>query len=109
MLAPLYVPIVFGAKWTVAIPVLMLICLSALPRPFAGAASQLVRAVGLPGADLRWNVLFTALLAGALFVGVHWGILGVAIAVLAVHVAAMPLFVVWASARVLGTPREATP
>jgi len=44
-LAHLYVPVLFGQKWIVAIPVLVLICLSAIPT-FADAASWLLLAVG---------------------------------------------------------------
>lgn len=96
-LAPLYVPIFFGQKWIAAIPILMLICLSAIPRPFADAASQLLVAIGKPNLDLRWNILFTAIFAGALIIGVHWQALGVATAVLLVHVICLPLFTLWAT------------
>jgi PST family polysaccharide transporter len=47
-LAPFYVPIVFGQRWIPAIPILILICLSAIPRPFADSASQLLLAVNKP-------------------------------------------------------------
>lgn len=52
-LAHLYVPVIFGQKWVVAIPILILICLSAIPRPFADAASQMLVAIGKPNLDLR--------------------------------------------------------
>ena len=96
-LAPLYVPVVFGEKWVIAIPILILICLSAIPRPFADASSQLLVAVGKPELDLRWNVLFTAIFASALFVGVHWQAIGVATSVLLVHMICLPLFTFWAT------------
>ncbi len=96
-LAPLYVPVVFGQKWVAAIPILMLICLSAIPRPFADAASGLLVAVDKSNLDLRWNVLFTALFACALFIGVQWQALGVAIAVFIVHAICLPLFTLWAT------------
>lgn len=51
-LAPIYVPLLFGEIWRPAVPVLMIICLSALPRPFACATSQLLRAIGRPDIDL---------------------------------------------------------
>lgn len=94
-LAPLYVPIIFGQQWTIAIPVLILICLSAIPRPFAEAASQLLITVGKPDLDLRWNVWFTAVFVGGLFLGVGWGAIGVATAVLLIHMVLLPLFVMW--------------
>lgn len=84
-LAPVYVPLVFGAKWAPAVPVLMLICASALPRPFAGTVSQLLRAVGRPDVELRWQLGVTVLLLSALLLGAQFGILPVAGAVLAVQ------------------------
>ena len=96
-LAPIYVPIVFGEKWIPAIPVLILICLSAIPRPFADSASQLLLSADKPEIDLKWNILFTGLFAIALFLGVHWQSQGVAASVLITHVIFMPLFTLWAT------------
>ncbi|WP_017720615.1 lipopolysaccharide biosynthesis protein [Kamptonema formosum] len=96
-LAPFYVPVVFGQKWVGAIPILVLICLSAIPRPFADAASQLLLAVDKPDVDLRWNMIFTALFTGGLLVGVQWDATGVAASVFLTHVILLPLFTVWAS------------
>ena len=96
-LAPFYVPIIFGQKWVVAIPILILICLSAIPRPFADAASQMLMAIGRPKLDLFWNILFTVVFAGTLLIGVHWQAIGVATSVLLVHVICLPLFTFWAT------------
>jgi teichuronic acid exporter len=94
-LAPFYVPIVFGQKWVAAIPVLVLICLSAIPRPFADATSQLLLSVDKAQLDLRWNLLFTGVFTLSLLIGVQWQSLGVAIAVLTTHTVLLPLFVLW--------------
>jgi teichuronic acid exporter len=102
ILAPVYVPIVFGAKWTPAIPVLMLICLSALPRPFAATCSQLLRAVGRPDIEFRWQIALTAILAAALLAGTHLGLLGVAGAVLAVQGVVLTAYVLRTSRSFLG-------
>lgn len=96
-LAPFYVPIIFGQKWVVAIPVLILICLSAIPRPFADAASQLLVTIGRPDIDFRWNIVFTAIFSLAIFAGVQWNALGVATAVLLTHMILLPLFTIWAT------------
>ena len=105
-LAPLYVPIVFGHAWVQrgAVPILIIICLSALSRPFANAASMLFRAIGLPSVDLWWNLVFTAILALAVVVGTHFGITGVAIAVMLTHLLLQPLYVLWARRVVLVQP-----
>ncbi|WP_348982992.1 lipopolysaccharide biosynthesis protein [Brasilonema sp. UFV-L1] len=99
-LAPIYVPIVFGQKWEPAIPIVILICLSAIPRPFADAASQLLIAVGKPHLDLYWNVIFTFVFTIAILIGVQWKIIGVAVSVLLVHLVFLPVFTLWATRRV---------
>jgi PST family polysaccharide transporter len=93
-LAPLYVPLVFGQKWVTAgaVPILVLICLSALSRPFANAASMLLRAVGLPQVDLIWNLAFTVVLTLGVVVGAGWGVLGVAAAVAVIHLGFQPVY-----------------
>ena len=120
-LAPIYVPIVFGKQWIPAIPILVIICLSAIPRPIANAASQLLVAIGKPHLDLRWNVIFTSFFALALFMGVkseviantllsvdainnltlmlgeHWKVIGIATSVLFVHMIFLPFFTIWAT------------
>jgi PST family polysaccharide transporter len=96
-LAPFYVPLVFSQQWIPAIPILILICLSALPRPFASASSRALWALDKPDWDLRWNVFFTIFFAIALLIGVHWQILGIAVAVLISHWVALPLYTIWVS------------
>jgi len=105
-LAPVYVPIVFGAKWLPAVPVLVLICLSALPRPFAMICSQMLKAAGRPDIELRWQAGLTVLLAIALIVGTHFGIIGVAAAVLAIQGGVLTAYILSASREVLGPPRR---
>ncbi len=96
-LAPFYVPLVFGDKWTSAVPILVLVCLSAIPRPFANAASQLLLAVDRPGIDLAWNLIFTGLFACGILLGVQGQSIGVATAVLLTHFICLPLFTIWAT------------
>ena len=84
-LAPFYVPLVFGHKWDAAIPVLSIICLSALARPFASAASQLLTAVGRPEIELRWQAALTVALTIALLISSHVNLLAVAVSVLVVQ------------------------
>ncbi|AFY27559.1 lipopolysaccharide biosynthesis protein [Cyanobium gracile] len=105
-LAPLYVPIVFGQKWVDrgAVPILIIICLSALSRPFANAASMLFRSINLPQVDLWWNLGFTLVLAVAVMVGAQHGIIGVAVAVMATHLLLQPLYALWARRVVLIRP-----
>ena len=94
--APIYVPIVFGAKWAPATPVLMMICLSAIARPFATTCSQLLRAVGRPDIELHWQSCLTVILALALVVAVQINLVAVAVSVLLVQTVVLTCYCVWA-------------
>lgn len=96
-LAPFYVPIIFGKKWDIAIPIVVIICLSAIPRPFASAAALLLQSVDKAWINLRSSSIFTVIFIISLLIGMRWGSLGVATAVLISHTVAMPVFTVWAT------------
>jgi PST family polysaccharide transporter len=96
-LAPFYVPIIYGQKWIIAIPILILVCLSALPRPFADAASMLLQTVDKTSINLYWNLIFTVILATSLLIAVNWGIFWVAATVLIAHLICLPIFSVLTS------------
>jgi teichuronic acid exporter len=93
LFAPFYVPIIFGQRWVDAIPALALICLSALVRPFANVMSQLLKAIGHPEIELRWQLMTTLTLALALFIGCQFNIVAVASAVFAVQTIMLAAFV----------------
>lgn len=96
-LAPFYVPVVFGQQWIPAIPVLILICLSAIPRPFGYAASRLLYAIDRTDLELKWNVLFTVFFGLCLVAVVPAGIVPTAWTVLITHIVAIALYVFWAN------------
>ncbi len=93
-LAPFYIPIIFGEHWLQAgaVPLVIIICLSAVTRPFAESASQLIRANGEPRIDLIWQCLFTLALAIGLTIGLQWGLYGIALATLITHLCIQPLY-----------------
>ncbi len=93
--SPFYIPLIFGEKWVSAIPIVMLICLSAIPRPFADAASTLLQSVDRGNLDMYWNLIFTLIFSVALCIVVNAGIIPVAVTVLVIHCVAIPFFVRW--------------
>ncbi|BAZ13301.1 probable polysaccharide biosynthesis protein [Calothrix sp. NIES-4071] len=95
-LAPFYVPIIFGQKWVTAVPILVLICLSALPQPLSNATYLLLKAVGKTNMVLYWNLTYTVIFGISLLVAVKWGILGVAAAVFICQVVLQSVFSIWA-------------
>lgn len=99
VLAPIYVPIIFGPKWVVAIPMVVLICLSAVPRPFADATSLLLQSSQNTVIDLKWNLIFTIFFSVSVTIAVQFGILSVAIAVFMTHALMIPGFIWWVQQR----------
>ncbi|QIR37968.1 lipopolysaccharide biosynthesis protein [Tolypothrix sp. PCC 7910] len=95
-LAPLYVPFIFGQKWVTAIPVLILICLSALSLPLYNATSLLINAVGKTHINLYFNLIYTLLFAVFLLFAVKWGIFWIAVTVLVCQLVIQGAFSIWA-------------
>lgn len=103
-LAPIYVPLVFGEQWQEAIPILSIVCLSAIPMAFVLASSQLLNAIGKVRVTLMWNGVYTVMFAIAVFIAVRWGILWVAISVLVCQSLTL-IFSFWATSHVFGKYR----
>ena len=95
MAARFYVPFIFGEEWIPAIPILILICISAIPRPFDQASFYLLTAVDRSGIGLLWNIGFTVLFGLSLLVGVQFGARGVAISVVAIYYCFVPTYLLW--------------
>jgi PST family polysaccharide transporter len=96
------VPIVFGQKWVTAIPILVLICLSALPLTLYNPSYQLLNAVGKTRITLYWGLIYTVFFVISLLIAVKWGIFWVAATVLICQGLAQPIFSVWAIRYVFG-------
>lgn len=74
LLAPLYVPLVFGARWSHAAPLIAILVLAAVPMFLATASTTWLRAEGKPGADaVAGFIACVAALAG-LVIGTHYGL-----------------------------------
>ena len=93
LLAPYYVPLVFGDKWLPAVPVLMLLCLSAVPRLVGESAAQLARAAGRAGDDARWNAWSTPVFLCVVLAGCQFGLAATALAVLLFHIVYQSSFI----------------
>lgn len=90
-LAPFYVPIVFGTKWVSAIPILIIICLSAIPLMIYTACYQLLVATRKMRTALVWNLVFTLIFAISILLAAKWGVFWVAVTVLSCHILNMLL------------------
>lgn len=85
-LAPFYVPIIFGSKWMPAIPILIIICLSAIPLMIYTAYYQLLVAMRKMRAALIWNLSFTLIFGVSILLVIKLGVFWVAVTVLICHI-----------------------
>lgn len=99
-LSPLYVPIIFGQKWVAAVPILIMICLSVIPRTFSWAASMLLNSADLTKINLYLDSIFTLIFIGSILLALNWGIYWVAAAVLISHAVVLPCMAMWSAHRV---------
>ncbi len=74
LFAPLYVPVLFGETWVPAVPVLTLLCLSAIPRGIGELYACLARTSGHSGYEMRWNGWYSLFFLSSVFVGVQMGL-----------------------------------
>ena len=95
LLSPLYVPVIFGQKWIPAIPVLIMICLSVIPRIFLWTSNLLLNALDKTHITLYLSIIFTVVFAISILIAVNWGIFWVAAAVLISHLLVLPGFTIW--------------
>lgn len=90
-----YVPIVFGEQWVHAIPVLALLCLSAIPRAFSESASALMLATGRIRGDFVWNISFTIVFITCVSIAAGISLLAVASTILFLYVITNPMYFIY--------------
>ena len=74
LLSFLYVPIVFGARWSEYSYLVAVLCASAIPKPMFDSASQLLRAVGRPRVEFGASAALTSLSLAALACALPYGL-----------------------------------
>lgn len=93
--APFYVPIIFGSRWNDAIPILRLVCLSAIPLAVSFSVTQLLNALNKTRLNLIWNSFYTVVFAIVILIASKIGLMALAIAVLMTQTSTL-LFSIWA-------------
>jgi len=78
-LAPIYVPLIFGAHWAHAIPLIQILSLAGIPLVIGAIGSAYLRSVGRANLDV-WIGLMTCIAAlSAMFAGAQSGLVHAAI------------------------------
>ena len=78
VVAPDLVAVIFGPKWSAAVPVVQLLCIAGLAHSVQNLNAAVVQARGNVGLVLRLQVFASIVTLAAFALGVHWGATGVA-------------------------------
>lgn len=76
--APDFVPVVLGARWDPAVPVLQLLCISGILQGIQLLQQPVLQGRGRAGSLLRFGLVSTPVNLAGFVIGMHWGIVGVA-------------------------------
>ena len=93
VVAPDFVVVVLGDKWRSSIHVLQILAWVAIIQFAAAETSTLMQAIGRAGIVLRFSVVSAILGVAGFAVGVHWGIIGVAVGYAITNTLVVPFYV----------------
>ena len=102
VVAPDFVPVVLGERWTDAVPVLQILATVGLLQSLMMVGGSTLNAVGRFGTVLRFTVATYAANVIAFVAGLSWGIVGVATGYAIATAVFFPVFT-WISARAIGS------
>jgi len=86
VIAPEFVRLVYGAKWVPSIIVLQIFCLVGVFKSLGNPVGSILLAKGRADIGFYWNIFAVIMVSLAVIVGVNWGIVGVAVAILILQV-----------------------
>jgi len=86
VVAPEFIKLVYGAKWQPSILVLQIFCLVGIFKSLGNPIGSVLLAKGRADIGFYWNVFAVIMISLAVIVGVNWGIVGVAVAILFLQV-----------------------
>ena len=108
VVAPDFVAVVLGGKWHAAVPVIQILTWVGALQSLQGLNSSVLQARDRTQDLLRYGIVVCTASLGAFAVGLHWGLLGVAVAY-AISSTAVEPYYTWLTARCLGLPVLAFP
>jgi O-antigen/teichoic acid export membrane protein len=103
IVAPDFVEVVLGPKWSSAIPVIQILAWVGLIQSLQTLSGEVLLALNRAGTLLRFTMLWFVGNVVAFVIGLHWGILGVATAYLIATILIEPVRA-YATTRALGIP-----
>jgi O-antigen/teichoic acid export membrane protein len=103
VVAPDFVPVVLGAKWHAAVPVLQFLSLAGVSQSVQSLNWATMQSIGRAGTSLRLRLFSVPLILVAFAVGLRWGVVGVAGLYAAARFIILPVSV-FVTGRALGYP-----
>ena len=91
VVAPEFVGLVYGPKWEPSIITLQILCLVGISKSLGNPVGSVLLAKGRADIGFYWNVFAVIATTIAIIVGINWGIIGVAVAILILRV---PFFLI---------------
>ncbi len=91
LVAPLFIEVVFGAKWLPAAPVMRILAIAGFFNLMTSLGPSGLQALGRTDLQMRWSFLAALLYLPAFALGLRWGTVGVAMGYLAVTAALTPV------------------
>ncbi len=78
VVAPLFIPVVYGAKWLPTVPVLQILCMIGALKSLGNPIGSLLMAKGRADISFYWFILAAFIMFTANIIGIKWGVVGVA-------------------------------
>lgn len=103
VVAPDLIPVLLGDRWSEVADLLQIMAAGVIVLSVTALGFQVLTALDRTALLLRFSGVEVALLVGAIFVGVQWGLTGVALAYAAVHLPTRAVLAVLTT-RALGIP-----
>lgn len=101
VVAPEFVGVVFGSRWHDATPVVQILAWVGLLAALQGFNSVVLQAVGRTRVLLRYAVISFVTALASFAIGLHWGIVGVALSYAVASTVVQPLYM-YVTARAIG-------
>ncbi|MEZ5850148.1 MAG: oligosaccharide flippase family protein [Hyphomicrobiaceae bacterium] len=98
-LVSVYVPVLFGARWEPHLPIVAVLCLSAVSKPFFDLSCQLLRATGRPGLELQGSLALSLAMLSAFAVALPFGLMAGVVTLAVVALVLQVVFTAWARSR----------
>lgn len=80
VLAKPFILTVYGNQWNEVVPVFQVLCFIAIKQPLGSTKGWIFNSLGKTDIQFKWGILSGVTGIIAFIIGIHWGIMGVAVA-----------------------------